>query len=124
MIQPTTSCIPREVTTTSPIYAGTTIGNQITEWLNLVPQCQINISTQKIADKLNTIVLDMGEVIISFDLVSLYTNVPVQEAIMVCADLMYSGEHTLLPVDKETFKELHELCACNVLMQTHHGFYW
>ena len=99
------------------------IGNQVSEWLNVVPECQINTSTQKIADKLNTIVLDDDEVIISFDVVSLYTNVPVQEAITVCADLLYSGEHTLPPVDKETFKELLELCTCNVLMQTHDGFY-
>ena len=60
---------------------------------------------------------------VSFDVVSLYTNVPVQEAIDICADLLYSGEHVQPPVDKQTFKELLELCTCNVLMQTHDGFY-
>ena len=53
----------------------------------------------------------------------MYTNVPVEEAIEVCTDLLYSGEHQLPPVDKETFKELLKLCTCNVLMQTHDGFY-
>ena len=99
------------------------IAEQVTEWLNVVPQCQINTSTQKIADKLATIKLEENEEIISFDIVSLYTNVPVEEAIEVCTDLLYSGEHQLPPVDKETFKELLKLCTCNVLMQTHDGFY-
>ena len=99
------------------------IAEQVTEWLNVVPQCQINTSTQKIADKLATIKLEENEEIISFDIVSLYTNVPVEEAIEVCTDLLYSGEHQLPPVDKETFKELLKLCTCNDLMQTHDGFY-
>ena len=99
------------------------IAEQVTEWLKVVPQCQINTSTKKIADKLSTIELEENEEIISFDIVSLYTNVPVEEAIEVCTDLLYSGEHQLPPVDKETFKELIRLCTCDVLMQTHDGFY-
>ena len=63
------------------------------------------------------------EVVISFDVSSLYTNVPVQEAIDLCTDMLYSGDHELPSVDKETFKELLQLCTCNVLMQTHDGFY-
>ena len=50
---------------------------------------------KKIADKLATIELEENEEIISFDIVSLYTNVPVEEAIEVCTDLLYSGEHQL-----------------------------
>ena len=65
------------------------IAEQVTEWLNVVPQCQINTSTQKIADKLATIKLEENEEIISFDIVSLYTNVPVEEAIEVCTDLLF-----------------------------------
>ena len=99
------------------------IAVQVTEWLNVVTQCQINTSTKKIADKLSTIELEENEEIISFDIVSLYTNVPVEEAIEVCTDLLYSGEHQLPPVDKETFKELLRLCTCDALMQTHDGFY-
>ena len=72
---------------------------------------------RKKADKLASIELKEGKV------VSLYTNVPVEEAIEVCTDLLYSGEHQIPPVDKETFKELLKLCTCNVLMQTHDGFY-
>ena len=35
--------------------------------------------------------LNEGEEMISFDVSSLYTNVPVIEAIETCADLLYSG---------------------------------
>ena len=55
--------------------------------------------------------------IVSFYVSSLYTNVLVQEAINVCADLLYSCEHELPPVDKGSFKELLSLCT------THDGFY-
>ena len=52
---------------------------------------------------------------------SLYTNVPVNEAIQVCADLLY--KKFTLPVDKETFVTLAEIASCNVVMSTHDGFY-
>ena len=60
---------------------------------------------------------------ISFDVSSLYTNVPVEEAVDICADLLYSGKHPKPPVDKKTFKELVRLCTCDVLMKIHNGFY-
>ena len=53
----------------------------------------------------------------------LYTNVLVQEAIDMCTEMLYSGNLKLPPVDKDTFKELAQLCTCNVLMQTHDGLY-
>ena len=99
------------------------IANEVTTWLNVVPKCQINTSTEKIADSLKTVQLDSDDVIVSFDVSSLYTNVPVREAIDICADLLYSGDHELSPVDKATFKELLELCTCNVVMKTHDVFY-
>ena len=99
------------------------IANLVTEWLNVVEECQINTSSKKIADSLKSVKLEEDEEIISFDVVSLYTNVPVQEAIDTCADLLYSGDYQLPPVEKETFKELLQLCTCDVLMQTHDGFY-
>ena len=99
------------------------IANVVTKWLNVVPECQINTSTKQVADSLKEVQLEDDEVIVSFDVSSLYTNVPVQEAIDVCADLLYSGKHEVPPVDKETFKELLRLCTCNVVMKTHNGFY-
>ena len=99
------------------------VAKVVTDWMKVVPECQINTSTKSVADSLKEVKLEEDEVIVSFDVSSLYTNVPVQEAIDTVADLLYSGEHQLPPVDKSTFKELARLCTCNVLMKTHDGFY-
>ena len=57
-------------------------------WLNVVKECQIETSTKKIIDSLKTVKLEKDEVIVSFDVTSLYTNIPVREAIDVCANLL------------------------------------
>ena len=59
---------------------------------------------------------------LSFDVVLLYTNLPVHETIDKCADLLFR-KVILDGVDKETFKVLAELASCNVLISTHAGFY-
>ena len=99
------------------------IAVQVTEWLSVVDECKINSSTKSIADSLKSIKLDEDEVIVSFDVASLYTNVPVTEAIDVCSDLLFSGKYQLPPVNKPTFKKLLEIATCNVLMLTHDGYY-
>jgi len=50
------------------------------------------------------ITLDDDEVMISFDVTSLYTNDPVNEAINLTADLLYANNPDIEspPVDKET----------------------
>ena len=69
--------------------------------------------------------LDEDEEMVSFDVVSLYTNIPVMEAIDVCTDLLYAQSVDKIPkVDKETFKKLAMLASCNVIMATHDGFYY
>ena len=40
------------------------IANEVTKWLNVVPECQINTSTKKIADSLKNIQLDSDDVIV------------------------------------------------------------
>ena len=52
---------------------------------------KINCSTQEISESLHTVMLDDDE-LISFDVRSLYTNVPVYEATNVCTDLLFSGK--------------------------------
>ena len=52
------------------------IGVQVAEWLSNVPACQINSSTKQIADALKDIHLEEDEELVSFDVSSLYTNVP------------------------------------------------
>ena len=99
------------------------IANQVTEWLKVVDECNINSSTKSISDKLKDIQLEEDEEIISFDVKSLYTNVPVKEAIHDCTELLFSGRYQKPPVDKGTFKQLLDICSCDVIMLTHDGYY-
>ena len=59
---------------------------------------------------------------LSFDVSSLYTNVPVMKAIDACTEFLYSGDHDKPTVDRETFKTLAQISSCNVLMLTHDGY--
>ena len=67
--------------------------------------------------------LENNEVIISFDITSLYTNVPVKEAIIEATNKLYSGELNKPPVDRKTFTILIELAMCKILMLTHDRYY-
>ena len=73
----------------SPYYK---IPSKVTKWLSVVPESNCQSSSKKIADQLKNLEIEEGEVLISFDVVSLYTNVPVQEAIREEADRLYCGE--------------------------------
>ena len=97
------------------------VAKQVASWLSIVPECQINCSTKEVCDSLSSVKLEEDEELVSFDVVSLYTNVPVLESIHVCADLLFSRYS--IPVDKETFIELAKIASCNVLMLTHDGYY-
>ena len=99
------------------------IGTFVAESLSEVQECKINSSTKQISSILNKTKLSESEEHVSFDVSSLYTNVPVNESIQVCADLLYSGKYKLPPVDKDTFVELAKLSSCNVIMSTHRGYY-
>ena len=98
------------------------IGLQVAEWLKPVPEFQINSSTKVIADSLNSIRLEEDEELVSFDVSSLYTNVPVLEAIDVCTDLLYNGKNPAPPMDRETFKLLAQISSYDVVMSTHRGY--
>ena len=99
------------------------IAIQVADWLSTVPECQINSSTQKISQQLSSHTLSEEEELVSFDVSSLYTNVPVTEAINVCADLLFRESSKKPPVDKITFIELAKIASCNVVMSTHDGYY-
>merc|ERR1711867_215306 len=77
-----------------------------------------------ISNKLKEVTLQEDEEIISYDVVSLYTNVPVLEAIEVCTDLLFNLPMDRRPkIDKETFTVLAKIASCDVLLSTHNGFY-
>ena len=97
------------------------IGKQIAACLSRVPECQINTSTKKICDSVKETILKPDEELVSFDVKSLYTNVPVKESIENCADLLFNW--FTIPVDRKTFETLAEIACCDVIMATHDGFY-
>ena len=99
------------------------IAVQLSEWLSIVDECKTNSSTKTIANSLRNINLGDTRELISFDVTSLYTNVPVDEAINECTDLLFSGKYKQPPVDKETFRTLLTVCSQNVLMLTNDGYY-
>ena len=98
------------------------IGKQVALWLSKVPECNINASTQLISDAIKNLTLPNTDELISFDVSSLYTNVPVMESINTCADLLFN-QYSIAGVSKATFIELAQLASCNVLMSTHNGYY-
>ena len=57
------------------------IAQKLKEWLSVVPESKMNNSTQKTVDSLKRTALESHEVIISFDVTPLYTNIPVKEVI-------------------------------------------
>ena len=99
------------------------IAVKVTNWLSAIPESKNQCSSKKIADQLKDIALEEEEILISFDVVSLYTNVPVLEAIQVAADRLYCGEFETPPVDKNTFIALLKLACTNIIMSTHDGYY-
>ena len=78
------------------------LGTVVTKWLSVIPESQIRCSNKEVVDKIKQVTLEDDEIIISFDVTSLYTNVPVDEAIQEAAEILYSGSVTTPPVDKRT----------------------
>ena len=115
--------IPLRPVLSMPGSAYHEIAKQIATWLSLVPECQINCSTESIVNHIKSVKLDKDEMLVSFDVVSLYTNVPVKESIQICADLLFDKYKIGLPVDKDTFIELALLASSNVVMLTADGYY-
>ena len=100
------------------------LASKLSYWLSVLPQSQINSSTIDTVKTIKSLNLNSNEILISYDVVSLYTNVPVDEAIEEAAKLLYSGTHSndQPPVDKSTFVQLANLCLTNVLLSTTDGY--
>ena len=96
---------------------------KVAEWLSVVPQCKINSSSKSISNAIKTVELTDEEEVVSFDVSSLYTNVPVMEAIEICTEYLYSGDHEHPPVNRDTFITLAKIASRDVLMSTHNGYY-
>ena len=94
------------------------IAAKIAAWLSVIPEANIDSSTKKMVETIKRTRLEPGEVLVSYDVVSSYTNVPVNEAMYMAADLLYSGKFVDRepPIDKETFLVLANLCLTDVLV--------
>ena len=97
------------------------VSKQVAEWLALVPECRINSSTQVVNGLIKNTKLSSNDCLVSYDVTSLYTNVPVRVAIDVCTDLLFS--RVSMNIDKATFKTLAEIASCNIIFSTHKGIY-
>ena len=76
------------------------------------------------ANKLKNITLAKDETLLSFDVTSLYTNVPVHESIEYCAELLFNKRKNIIKdMDKQTFITLAKLACCDVVFLTHDGYY-
>ena len=52
-------------------------------------------------------VCNESQFLVSFDIVSLFTNIPLDETVSICADFLYHGPSTIaLPFPEEVFIEL------------------
>ena len=100
------------------------VAKYVAECYKGVPECKINASSKMISDRIKSVTLEDDEEVMSLDVVSLYTNVPVMEAIQVCTDLLYNLPLDKRPsIDKDTFIILAKIASCNVMMSTHDGYY-
>ena len=64
-------------------------------------------STSAFMDKLNNFSFSAGDKLVSFDVCSLYTNVPLEESILLISDLVYSEKSKRIPpFSKEIFTKL------------------
>ena len=64
------------------------IAAKIAKWLSVIPEAKIQASTELMVNKIKNLNLKADEVMVSFDVVSLYTNVPMDEAILEAAYML------------------------------------
>ena len=94
------------------------IAQKVTERLSVVLETKINSSTQKTVDSWKRTTLESDEVLISFDVTSLYACVSAKEAIQEDTDRLHSGDVQAPFVDKETFITLAAIFCTNVILST------
>ena len=89
---------------------------EIAEWLKKLPEANINTKVKDVQTALSALHLEDDEEIVSLDVESLFTNVPVHETISLAAELLYADENDDTPdIDKETFVTLLEMVSVNVM---------
>jgi len=96
--------------------------HQLAKWLSSILQPVLtSYSTHCIqdsftfAEKIKSSTLKLSSVFLySFDIASLFTNVPLAETIQICADAFYNTNEPLLPFPRKIFIELMEMATRSV----------
>ena len=65
-----------------------TIARQLSEWISAAT---VSDHTKAVTDKLRSVTLAKDEILVSFEFESLFTKVPVREALDVSAALLYTS---------------------------------
>ena len=89
------------------------LNKTLAKFFDDIPGSNIETSSSQMKELLTAAVLEDDEVVFSMDVKSLYTNVPVLEAINLAADKVYQREEQPA-FDKSTFIQLMRLAVCNV----------
>ena len=99
------------------------ISKVLADIIKKLPEAGIRTDKNDVLQTVQSTILDDEEVVVSLDIVSLFTNVPLQESIDYTVDLLYSTPHSPPGINRETFKELLEMVSKDVIMLTHRGYY-
>ena len=113
--------VPLRPIVSIPGTAYDNLGRWISKWLNKVPESRISTSSEDVKKEMKTLKLDQDEVLISFDVTQLYTNVPLDESIEMATKKLYKITDDV-PVDIQTFIKLTKLACSNIVIKTHNRY--
>ena len=95
--------------------------HQLAQWLTSVIDSVLSLNfthcisnSFTFADKVKTFNFPQSVFLCSYDVCSLFTNVPLAETIEICADALYNGELTPLPFPRAVFVELMQTANSSV----------
>ena len=82
-----------------------------------IPNTYSVSSTGEFLNGLKDVIFEVGDKIVSFDVVSLYTNIPLAETIDIVVDDLYKEESVRIPpVPKKVFKRLLQIATGGMFM--------
>ena len=93
------------------------LAKYLSKILKPIKESQINCSVNDVINDLNDLSPNVlsNKVLASFDVVSLFTNVPVMESIKLAVDLACEHYGDSLMFDKATLQDLFALCTKNIV---------
>ena len=95
--------------------------NELAKLFEDLSEAQIECSTQQIKEAISEPTLENDEILVSLDVKSLYTNVPVDASIAQAANSTY--ERQVPAFNKNTFIQLMGLAVKNVIFQSDGRWY-